>query len=158
MDVRAKPGCDGEGSNADCHAEILPARTEVLACESRRDLEEDVTDVERGQHFVVVISLQSKIFLETSESGVAFHCPSATRGEKRRLLINVYWIDAAEEVDDGDYGHDKKTDLPAQSCLCCVFKIDQWTSVPSSISTSTPQTVHALRLTCPLQYDLFLRP
>lgn len=65
--------CHGSNTKAEGDAGDEPARTKVFAGEVRWDLEDDVADVEDGQHEVVVVSDQLQVFLETRQTCISWY-------------------------------------------------------------------------------------
>lgn len=74
-----------------------PPGTHPLAGHVAGDFEDDVADVEDGKHDVVIIALHSKVFFQTGDFCVS----------------NVGSVDEAEQVQEGDCGHDVEIDFPS---------------------------------------------
>ena len=63
----AKGRTDGEDTESECDPRDEPSWTDPFTSHVGRNLEDDVRDVEDGQDFVVVVSLQMQVFLESGE-------------------------------------------------------------------------------------------
>jgi hypothetical protein len=71
MDVVNEGGSERADTESERDGRYEPARADPFAGHVGRDLEDDVADVEDGQHGVVVVATHAKLFLQTGDFGVA---------------------------------------------------------------------------------------
>lgn len=97
-DAKAK----GDGRNE-------PARTKPLAGHVGWDFEDDVADVEDGQHAVVVVARHAQVFLKASNLRIA----------------DIGAVDEAEQIEQCDGRDDVEIDLQSQPCLGFWVELDK---------------------------------
>lgn len=71
VDVVDKGRRNGNGAKAQRDDGDEPSRTDPLAADIRRNLKEDVRDVEDGQDLVVVVTFEVEILLQTCQACIA---------------------------------------------------------------------------------------